>query len=109
MNVPYDVWAEKTESTQTMEISRDIIRDIYPVGNGINIAHNVCLPRNPFKSQSEWAYVCYTLHISDKPKVLAAGGSWNEEMYTEEGYGTPEFFGDDCLKKAYEFALTLKQ
>lgn len=40
---------------------------------------------------------------------MLAGGYLSKEYYTDDDHGTPVFGGDDCLKKAYDFAGTLKR
>lgn len=104
----FATWEKSVKSTQTIEVGRDVIRDIYPTPNGISIMHDICIPRNIFARQCENSIVMYTLPEDKKELVVSAGGRLSKDYYTEDGYGTPVFCGKDCLKKAFIFALTLK-
>ena len=102
-------WEQTAETIQTLEVGRNIIRDIYPTPNGIELMHDVCMPHNPFAKSYEDTVVGFTLAESQRPAVEAAGGKLNtEDYYTEEGYGVARFYGEDCLRKAYDFSQTLK-
>ena len=102
-------WEQTAETQQTIEVSRSITRDIYPTPNGIELAHNVCLPWNPFAKPWEDAVVFYILPECKKAAVEAAGGTLNcEDYYTEEHFGLAVFGGENALEKAYNFSQTLK-
>lgn len=105
----YKDWEEVSESIRTIEVNKDTIRDIYPTPNGIELMHDVIMPRSIFKPQQEIAAVCFTIPEDKKASVEAAGGVYSEDYYTDEGYGTPVFFGKDSLEKAYNYAQTLKK
>ena len=102
-------WEKVAESVQTLEVNRDTIRDIYPTPNGVNLMHDLTMPRSIFKPQTELAVVCYTVSEDKEASIKAAGGELSGDYYTDEGYGTPIFFGEDSLEKAYNYAQTLKE
>lgn len=101
-------WESTIQSTHTIMVSRDVVRDVYPMPNGINLMQDVCFPSNPFKTQWERTVVCYTLKESERENVKLAGGALSDAYYTEDGYGTPLFCGDDSLERAFNFAMKLK-
>ena len=102
-------WEDSVKSERTIEVSREVTRDIYKTPNGINLMHDVTLPHNFFKKQTELTVVDYTLFCNKAQDVNAAGGTMNDEdYYTSDGYGVAVFRGEDSLEKAYNFSQTLK-
>ena len=102
-------WEDSTESEETLQLDHYWIRDIYPTETGIKLMHNICLHHNFLRKPSEVAVVCYTVPERCSIIIKAAGGSFSEDYYTEEGYGTPVFNGEGCLEKAYNFSQTIKE
>lgn len=103
----FKTWELTAESKKTLEVNRDVIRDIYPMPNGIDLMQDVCMPRNPFGKTWEKTVVCYTLPNTEKEHVEKAGGELSDDYYTEDGYGTAVFKGDDSMEKAFNFGMTL--
>ena len=102
----FKIWSESVESEQTLEVGRDCIRDVYTLPNGMKVYTDLVMPRNPFAKQRFWVTLDYTVLEKD-PATLAAGGTV-EQWYEEEGFGHPQFDGDEALEKCYEFAMALK-
>ena len=100
-------WEEQAVSEATLEISRDITRDIYTFPNGTKVYHEVCMPWNPFKPQSEWALLDKELPVSMIPDLKKQGIGLDTERYSPDGFGIPVFSGEQCLEKAFNFATRL--
>ena len=108
MSVTFTEWEQTAETKKTIEVNRDIIRDIWPTPNGIDLMQDVCMPRHIFAQQREYTLVQYILPVSQRAAVEAAGGTLNtEDYYTEEGYGMALFTGEDSMEKAWHFSQTL--
>ena len=107
--ITFKEWEKDAESIQTMEVNRDTIRDIYPTPNRIELMHDLIMPRSIFKPQREVAVVCYTVTEDKEASIKAAGGELSGDYYTDEGFGTPVFFGEGSLEKAFNYAQTLKE
>jgi hypothetical protein len=102
-------WENNVESLQTIEVGRDVIRDVYQMPNGIKLIQDVGIPRNIFAKQWENTVVDYIMSYSEKEKVKKAGGELSDAYYTEDDYGTPVFYGEGSLEKAFNFAQTLSE
>ena len=102
--ITFKEWEDTVESEYTCEFGRDWTRDIYPTPSGIKIYHEVCLPWNPFRQQTERAMVDVILPESLESWLRERhGAGFDRDRYTEEGFGYPVFSGEDCLEKAYNF------
>jgi len=100
-------WSETAQTEQTLMVRRDHTRDIYTFPNGIKVYEDLRMPFNPFAPQQHWVTVDFTVKEGDE-RVAQAGGTI-ENWYEEEGYGHPQFAGDDAMEKAFNFALQLKE
>ena len=99
-------WEEQAVSEATINVSRDITRDVYTFPNGTKVYHEVLMPSNPFKSQHEWAVLDKEYPVSVKPVLLMQGITLDTERYSPEGFGLPTFSGEGCLENAFNFAMS---
>lgn len=103
--IPFSVWETKAESMLTIEVNRDIIRDIYLTPAGIQLMHDVCMPAHVFGKTWNVTIIDYALPLDSVGVVEAAGGTLSEDYYTEDGHGVAKFSGTgvDSVQLAYEF------
>lgn len=103
----YKEWFETVKSEYTCEFSRDGIRDVYSLPNGIKIHDEVFMPRSIFKPQTQQTFVDIIFPVSDKEWIEKQGAVWDDQRYTEEGYGSPLFVGENCMERAFKFGMNL--
>ena len=104
----YKEWEKTVETEFTCEFSRDGIRDVYCFPNGIRVHHEVFLPSNPFKSQSEQTLVDILYHKSKVEWLKKQGVDYfDQERYSDEDHGYAMFQGENSLERAYNFAMSL--
>jgi hypothetical protein len=100
----FEEWQESAESYKTLQVGRDRIRDCYIFPNGIHCYEDFVSPYSIYNPSYSVVTVDYTV-----PKTTTIpGASINDDWYTEEGYGLPEFKGEDPMKAAFEYAMSLK-
>ena len=96
-------WSETVE-TLRCDMTRDFIRDTYLHPKGVMMYHTVGMSRHIFTNRWEHCVVDYTIKVyGNKTLLNNLKGSINEEWYTEDGYGLPQFKGENCLERAFDF------
>jgi hypothetical protein len=101
----FNEWENSAESTFTCEFGSCGIRDVYKLTNGINLYVETYLPRSPFKPQVTNCLVDFM--VTEDTKIPAA--VIDTDRYSPEGYGYPLFTGENSVRNAWEYAMSLKQ
>lgn len=107
-NKTFEEWSNTAESEYTCEFGRDGIRDIYTLPNGIKIHDEVWMPRSIFKPQQQQTLVDYIFPASKVEWLKEQGAEFDENRYTDEGYGYAVFCGEGSTERAFHFAMTLE-
>lgn len=97
-------WSDTAEPYNTLQVGRDRIRDCYIFPNGIHCYEDWVTPYNIFKQSYSVVTVDHVVPIT----TTIPGASINDDWYTEEGYGLPQFKGEDPVKAAFEYVMSLK-
>ena len=99
----YEEWEEKAESYETLQVSRDIVRDCYVFPNGVHCMEDFVLPWNPFAKSFSIVVVSHMV----KDTEMIQKGEISKDYYTPDGYGVPVFRGDTPMKDAFEYAMSI--
>ena len=92
-------WQKTAISEYTCEFGRCGIRDIYTLPNGVKIHDETWFPTNPFRPQTHQTLVDIMITEAETP----SGAIWDEERYTDAGYGYPVF---ETTKAAFNYAMS---
>ena len=98
-------WEKIAVSKRTLEVGRNIIRDIYELPNGIEVIEDYVTPWNVFQKSFSVVDVVYVMPLSTR---IPGGEMSDAGYYGEEGYGFPSFRGNNAMEKAYNFAMRLR-
>ena len=101
-------WSKTAVSLNTLEVNREVMRDLYVTPNGSVICHDVRLPRWMLGKQTESAYVAWNIPYTPEniERIKEFGGKLDDGSgYCERGYSWAWFDGDDSLDGSLERAF----
>lgn len=96
------------ESKATYQVNRDTCRDVFVTPNGVDLYDHWVSPWNVFKPAYGYTVCGLTIPVGALDLVRGYGGDITENWYTDEGYCLAIFCGENCLEKAYNFAMNEK-
>jgi hypothetical protein len=101
----YKIWETSAKSEYTCEFGKYGIRDVYTLPNSkIKIHDETILPRSIFQKQHHSTLIDLIYPISAKNELFNEGiNFFDENRYTEEGYGYPVFEDENSTEKAFNF------
>lgn len=103
----FSEWEETAVAESTIAFSRDGMRDVYRLKNGIRLYHEVILPRNIFAKQHEQCVVDFEVPISEAQALKKIGAIIDSERYSPDGFGVPCFRGKNSLESAFNYAIAI--
>jgi len=112
----YKEWMENADSFNTIQVNRSSVRDSYKFPYNVIVFETTVLPWSIFKKN--YAYVWLDLVLPSDNEIIKSileknGGKMNFDLYTNEGYYTPEFNEvenlDSPMERAYSFVFNLKE
>lgn len=107
--INFQQWADtaQTEYTCNWGYRGQGTRDIYTLPNGVRIHDEVYMPFSPFKPQTQQTLVDIIFPESKKEWLKEQGADFDADRYTDEGYGSPLFVGENSTERAFNFAMNL--
>ena len=110
-SISFQEWSEtaQTEYTCHFGYRQQGIRDTYTLPNGVKIYDEVWMPFSIFKPQQQETLVDIIFPESKKGWLKEQGADFDEDRYTEEGFGYPIFKGENSTECAFNFAMNLPQ
>lgn len=115
MKVSYNEWIVGLEPVDTIEVNRNLIRDIYKLPNNVRIIENTDIPWNIFKNITTSVLVDLIFKVTDT-NIIDILNKYNgivesDMGYLEEGYFNPyfkEIYGElPPIQRAFEFVNEL--
>ena len=111
----YNEWLNKAEAIESINVNRSTVRDIYQFPNNVRVIENTVFPWSIFKQN--YSYVWLDLILPKTPEIEFIlnkfNGETNENIYTDDGYFTPEFREIDNeptpMERAFNFSIELKR
>lgn len=110
-SISFQEWSDtaQTEYTCHWGYRQQGIRDIYTLPNGVRIHDEVWMPYSIFKPQQQATLVDIIFPESKKEWLKEQGADFDEDRYTDEGFGYPLFVGENSTERAWNFAMNLPQ